>query len=110
MTVNEISSALNLRLLSGSKGLDKEVKDVYICDLLSFVMSHAREESLWITVQTHINIVAVAVLIGISCIVVPENISVDEDTLLKADEEVIPIFTTEYNSYKLACMLKALEL
>lgn len=110
MTVNEISNKLNLKLLGGNRGLNKEVKDVYICDLLSFVMSHANEGSLWITVQTHINIIAVSVLVGISCIVVPENINIDEDTLLKAEEESIPVFTTEYNSYKLACMLKDLGL
>lgn len=108
MKVSEISNTLGLKLLSGARGTDKEVKDVYICDLLSFVMSHANEGSLWITVQTHINIVAVAVLIGISCIVIPENINVEEDTILKAEEESIPIFTTGYNSYKLACMLKEL--
>lgn len=108
MKVSEVSSALGLKLLSGRGGINKEVKDVYICDLLSFVMSHANEGSLWITVQTHINIVAVAVLIGISCIVIPEDISVDEDTLLKAEEENIPIFSTGYNSYRLACKLREL--
>ncbi|MDI6601984.1 MAG: DRTGG domain-containing protein [Thermoanaerobacteraceae bacterium] len=108
MKVSEIANTLNLKLLSGAGGLDKEVNDVYICDLLSFVMSHASENSLWITVQTHINIVAIAVLIGISCIVIPESISVDEDTLLRAEKESIPIFTTPYTAYQLACRLREL--
>ncbi|TZE81253.1 AraC family transcriptional regulator [Calorimonas adulescens] len=108
MKVNEIIDRLNLKLLSGTNGLSKEVNDVYICDLLSYVMSHASENSLWITVQTHINIVAVAELVGISCIVIPENINVDSDTLERAERESIPIVSTSLTSYHIACRLKEL--
>lgn len=86
--------------------IDKNIGSVYIGDLLSWVMSHSGEECAWITVQTHINIVAVAVLLEMSCIILPEGCKPDEDTLEKAKEEGIPILMCPWNAYEIACYLK----
>lgn len=80
--------------------LNEDIGGVYICDLLSWVMSHAKTGDVWITVQVHVNIVAVALLTGVSCIIIPEGISVNEDTLKRADKEGIPILSIQKPSYE----------
>lgn len=102
MFVKEASEKIGLKLLAGSGGLDKELSGVYICDLLSWVMSHGKKNDAWITVQTHSNIIAVAALLELSCIIVPEDIEVEEDTLRKADSEDIAVFQSSLSAYELA--------
>ncbi|SKC64353.1 DRTGG domain-containing protein [Maledivibacter halophilus] len=101
MFVKDIKDKFNFKLLTGDTGLEKEVKGLYCSDLLSWVMSHAKDGNAWITVQTHINIVAIASLLNLSCIIVPESIDVEEDTITKANEENIAIFSTELDTFKI---------
>lgn len=82
---------------------DVDFENVYIGDLLSVVMSNAKEHSIWITIQTHLNIVAVADLIDIAGIIVVEDMEVDKDTVEKANELEIPILTTYKSAYDVAC-------
>ncbi|ADD02102.1 DRTGG domain protein [Thermoanaerobacter mathranii subsp. mathranii str. A3] len=93
------------KLIAGDNGISKEIEGVYICDLLSWVMAHAKAKSAWITIQTHINIVAVALLAEISCIIIPENAKLDEEAKRKADEEGIPILSFSGTSYEAAITL-----
>jgi len=108
MKVRDLINSLNLKILAGEKGLEKDVKGVYCCDLLSWVMSHAKSQNAWITVQIHTNIVAIASLLELSCIIIPENIEVEENTLEKANDENIPILQSDLNSYKLCVKLNQL--
>ena len=85
------------------KNLD--IKGVYIGDLLSIVMSKAKENFVWITIQTHINIVAVAELLDLACIIIAENMDLENDALEKAKELNIPIFKTSSSAYEMACNL-----
>lgn len=85
-----------------------EVEGVYIGDLLSIAMSKAKKNYAWITIQTHINIVAVAELLELACIIVVENMDIDNDTLEKAKELNIPIFKTSESAYKMACRMSSM--
>ena len=62
MTVRELATQLKLEVCCGAAGLDKEIKGGYTSDLLSDVMGNAREGNIWITLQTHKNIMAIASL------------------------------------------------
>lgn len=99
MKVKELAAKLDMKILTGECGLEKEIKGFYVCDLLSWVMSHADKGDAWVTVHTHINIVAVALLAEISCIIIPEGIAVEEGSLKKAMEEGIAILSTTMSSY-----------
>lgn len=103
MKVGEFAGQLNMEILTGENGLEKEIKGMYICDLLSWVMSHATKGDVWITVHTHVNIVAVAVMVDIPCIIIPEGIEVEEATIKKASEEDIAILRTSKTAYQIAC-------
>ncbi len=81
--------------------LDEEITGIYVCDLLSWVMSHANKGDAWITVQTHLNTIAVAVLLEIPCIIVPEGIKVEEATIKKAIEEDITILGSKMSAYEI---------
>ncbi len=84
------------------------VDGVYIGDLLSIVMSKAKQNYAWITIQTHINIIAVAELLELACIIVVENMDVDKETLEKAKELNIPVFKTAESAYQVACRMMEL--
>jgi len=102
MRVLDAREKMGLRLLAGGAGMDKDLTGAYICDLLSWVMSHGKKGDAWITVQTHSNIIAVAVLLELGCIIVPEGIEVEQDTLDKAEEEGVPVFQSELSAYGIA--------
>lgn len=104
MNVSEFAKNLGARILTGEVGKDLQVKDMYCCDLLSWVMSNAAKGAAWITVHTHLNIVAVAVLAELSCIIIPEGIEVEEATVRRAVQEGIPIICTEMSAYKVCCI------
>lgn len=101
MTVEDFAKALSLDIVAGLAGKDKEVTGCYVCDLLSWVIAHAEKGDVWITIHTHLNVMAVAVLKEISCIIIPEGIEVDAKTLAKADHECIPILTSCKDAYKI---------
>jgi len=102
MLVRDAGEKAGLKLLAGEAGTSRELKGVYICDLLSWVMAHAGKGDAWITVQTHANIVAVATLLELGCIIVPEGVEVEEDTLRKAEDEGVPVYQSGLSAYGIA--------
>lgn len=99
---------MELKLLGGEEGLDENIAGGYIGDLLSFVIAHAKAKEVWITVQGHMNSIAVGVMTGISAIILAEDVVPNEETIEKANEEKIPIFTSAQSSFELAGKLAKL--
>ncbi|TCO80000.1 DRTGG domain-containing protein [Marinisporobacter balticus] len=110
MQVMDLVKKANFKLITSDPLISRKIKGVYCCDLLSWVMARAKEGDAWITVQTHMNIVAVASLLEISCIIIPESIPVEKETIDKANEENIFILSTDLNSYEIFCKMKQLGL
>lgn len=102
MLLTEIIKELNLRVLVGENLENKNARGVYICDLLSNVMAQGREGDLWITIQTHQNILAVASLLNFSAIILPEGLTPDENTLNKARDEKLVILQFTQGTFELA--------
>lgn len=107
MTVKELIEKLDLKILV-EDDLDREVKDCYIGDLLSWVMGRAPADSAWLTVMGNINSIAVATLADVSCIILVENAALDDNARQKAEIHGVNILTTEDNSYKLAVAISEL--
>jgi hypothetical protein len=110
MKLQEIIDSLSLKVETPSAGLDKEVSGAYVSDMMSDVMGNAKEGFLWITIQVHLNIIAVASLKNLSGIILVNNRVPAEDTLKKAIEENIPIMTTPLSAFDLVGMLYGLGL
>ncbi len=105
MKLSEAAEALPVKVLTGDLTANPEISTVYTCDLLSRVMSMSEKDCIWITVLTHLNVVAVAQLADIACIVIPEDIPVPESTIEKAKEEQICIFSASLSTYELCWRL-----
>ncbi len=108
MTVKEIVETLNLKIVSGQESLDMEVTSGYTSDLLSDVIANSKEGNLWITRQTHQNIIAVAKLKDLAGIIIVNSREPDEDTLRKAEEEKVSILCSEEMAFEVSGRLYAL--
>jgi hypothetical protein len=102
MNVHQIAEAMGLHVKAGARGLDAEVTGGYAADLLSCAMAGATKGSLWVTLQGHLNVVAIAGLTELAGIIVSEGKTIGVDTLAKADEEGIPILSTSMPTYEVA--------
>lgn len=107
MKVKEMVKKLDMEALTDA-GMENEVTGVYACDLLSRVMSGCQEGDAWITVQTHLNVIAVAELDDAACIIVPEGIAAPADTLEKAEETGIAVVSSQLGTYELCWRLHEL--
>lgn len=110
MTVREIAKELGLDIVAGEKGIDREVTSGFVGDLLSVVMAKANEGCAWITIQSHINIIAVATLVDMACVIISEGYDLDLDAKEKADEEGIAVLQGKDSSYELAKKLVKLDI
>lgn len=89
MKVRTLIEELGMTLITGDE--DKEVSGIYACDLLSWVISHAKTGDLWVTVMNNVNIVAVASLAEVACIVLAEGVAADEQVVKKASENGVTL-------------------
>jgi len=108
MKLLDIIGELEAEVQSCKSVLDREVKWSYCSDLLSDVMANADKDSVWITLQTHPNIVAVATLAGLSAILISRGAVPDPETLEKAERENIPVLTTKLPTFEAAGRLYSL--
>ena len=102
MLIKDLVEQFDLSIAAGKKGLDREVTDGYCGDLLSEIMGNAPSGCVWITVQGHQNIVAVAVLREMAAIVIGGGQKPDAETVQKADQENIPLLLWPHSSFSLA--------
>jgi hypothetical protein len=102
MVLTTIIEKLGLEVKSSSGDLAAEVSGVYVSDLLSDVMANSCEGQLWVTLQVHPNIVAVATLKDLAGIILVNGREPEKETLQKAEEEQIPLMTTRLPTYQLA--------
>ncbi len=101
MTVRELAEKFDMQIVSEGD-IKREIKDCYLCDMLSFVMAKAKEGDAWITVQTNINVVAVASLADCACVIIPEEIVVEDATLQKARQQEITILRARQTAFEIA--------
>ncbi len=101
MKVREIVEKLNLKVFSGENGLDKEVEGGYVSDLLSDVMGFAKEGSVWLTLQTHKNVMAIATLKELSAVILVKGFQPEEDAMQVSNDEDIPILGSNEQTYEL---------
>ena len=94
MTVRELATQLKLEVCCGAAGLDKEIKGGY-------VMCNAREGNIWITLQTHKNIMAIASLKELAAIVLVKGYRPEEDTVSESEAEGIPILSTSRQTFEM---------
>lgn len=100
MKVKELVEALNLKVLSGASGLDREIEGCYVSDLLSDVMGNAEMGNVWVTLQVHKNVMAIASLKELACVILVKGQMAADDTLAQSNEEGIPFLGTTMQTYE----------
>lgn len=102
MTIKELLNIDELKVVSKLFNPETTISGAYTSDLLSDVMANAKKDNIWITLQTHLNITAVASLKEIAAVIVVMNREVSKETLDKATEEKITILTTPLTSFQIS--------
>lgn len=102
MELKKVIEKLNLEVAAGAGALDRDVKSGYVSDLLSDVMANARAGAIWITIQTHANIVAVCTLNELAAVILTNGKEPAADTIAKAEAEGLPILKAAANSFDVA--------
>jgi hypothetical protein len=87
---------------------ERDIQGGFASDLLSDVMGNSREGDIWVTLQKHVNIVAVAQLNGLSAIVLVNGRKPEPDTLARAEELSIPIISTPMQAFEAVGILYSL--
>lgn len=101
MTVYELATTCQFNILCCPEP-DREINGVYIGDLLSWVMGRAEADNVWITIMSNINVVAVASLSDVSCILLSENVTLEENVLNTAKEKGINVLSTPLTTFDAA--------
>jgi hypothetical protein len=109
VTLAEAVDQIEGTLLSAvSEAARREVRGGYVGDLLSDVMANSREGDVWVTIQKHVNVVAVAQLQGLAGIVLVNGRQPEPDMLKRAEEEHIPVISTPLQAFEVAGILHGL--
>ena len=101
MKVKDIVKKLNLELVVEAD-LNQKITGGYTGDLLSNVMAKAKAGNVWITIQSHQNVIAVALLVEISAVIIAEDFSVDDKAKQRAQQKGINILRSQDNAYQIA--------
>jgi len=107
MTVSDLLKNENFSSVTLTDG-DRVIKDVYIGDLLSWVMGRAKSDDAWITIMSNVNILAVASLADTACIILAEGVTVDESIKATAIDKEINIISTNLSIYEAAVILNGM--
>jgi predicted transcriptional regulator len=101
MKVTEMVERLNLTVFAGHEGLGRIVEGGYTSDLLSDVMGHADAGSVWVTLQTHRNVMAIASLRDLAAVIISSGEKPGNETILQSNEDGIPLLGTTLSTYEI---------
>jgi hypothetical protein len=107
MTVKQLSEMSEFEALTLPDG-EREIKNVYIGDLLSWVMGKAQADDAWITIMSNVNVIAVATLADTACVILAEDVVIDEATLNTAFSKNVNVLRTRQSAYEAAKTLAGL--
>ena len=107
MTVQEVLELLEAKDRTPDTDKNTEVSCGYTCDLLSWVMAHGAAGMAWVTVQTHMNVIAVASLMEMAAVIIPEGIEMEGPSVEKAKEEGITVLERPLTAYEICARLAA---
>lgn len=109
MTLREMIGKLELTVVAETGALDETVSGGYVSDLLSHVMGQAKAGQIWVTMQGHQNIIAVASLVGLAAVIVAGGVEPEEQTVVKARDQEVVLCKTNLSTYEVVGRLYNLE-
>lgn len=100
MTIKELAEICGFTPVYVGGLADREVSGAYACDLLSWVIGRAKENNALVTVMTNVNVVAVAAMADLSCIILSEGVVLDANALERAEQNDIPVLSSAMTTYE----------
>ena len=101
MTVEELAIKSGLATVT-LPDASREIQGAYVGDLLSWVMGRASSDNAWITIMSNINVVAVATLADVGCVILAEGVTPDAELVKVAEAKGVNILTSPLSSYETA--------
>ena len=102
MKVSELVEKFGLKVFSGGAGLGNEISGGYVSDLLSDVMGFAAENQVWLTLQTHQNVLAIASLKDLAAVILVKGLQPNPETIAHSEEEGIPLLGTDMGTFEIS--------
>lgn len=102
MRLSDLIGELKLQVLCGERFLDREVLRGYASDLMSDVIAHGKSGDIWLTMQIHMNVVAVAAMREVAAVVMSGGRRPPDDVLSKADEQEVVILSSDLPTFEIA--------
>ena len=101
MTVGEVAEKLGLEVLAEGASLAREITGGYASDLLSDVLAHGRAGDVWVTLQTHHNIIAVASMKDLAAVILVNGRQPEAEALAAASREGVPVLSSPLPAFAL---------
>jgi serine kinase of HPr protein (carbohydrate metabolism regulator) len=108
MTLKDIAEQMHLSVRTGTNRLDQVVTGGYASDLLSDVIANGKAGTIWVTMHTHENIVAVAMLKDLAGIIIVRGRQPAPETMQKATRENVVIMVSDLPAFETIGMLSSL--
>jgi hypothetical protein len=105
MTLAQLVDDLGFEVVTDNINMDRHIQAGYVSDLLSDAIANIQEDSVWITIQRHINILGVAKLKDVVAIVIPRNLHIEESVVEKAREEGIAILRGTKTAFEISGLI-----
>lgn len=105
MNVHELAAACGFTYYTGEQAEARPVRGAYCCDLLSWVIGRAGDEDALVTVMSNANVIAVAVMADLPCVILTEGVRPDENALKKAEENDVIVLSSQETTYATALKL-----
>ena len=102
MKVTQLAELLGAKVVCPA---DREIACGYSCDLLSWVMAHGKQDMAWVTVQAHLNVIAMAVLADMSCVIAAEGVKFPPDAVAKAQSEDLALLECDKSAYEICSIM-----
>jgi len=105
MKVAELVKDLKLRIIVPGENMDRVISGGYASDLLSDVMGHSKQDQVWITLQNHLNVIAVASLKDLAAIILVHDQNPSEEVINRAIEEGVTMLGTDSDTFQIAALI-----
>lgn len=105
MTVRELAKIDGFELLAGQNAPDRQITGGFCGDLLSWAMGRAKPDSAWVTVIGNVNVIAVAMLANVACVILAQDAQLDADAKRRADENNIAVLRSSKGEFEIAVII-----
>lgn len=101
MRLSEIVKELDLKVIYDGGDLEREITGGYASDLMSDAIARAGAGEIWVTLQIHLNVVAIGSMKDLGAILLTLGRNLNSDALTKAKEEGLAIVSSDRGAFEI---------